>query len=189
VKRKRFVAYRRRLSRRSNAWLVLSTLAALAALVVGYVSDQPAVVAPGPALQGVVVRRVIDGDTVKLEDDTVVRYIGVDTPEVRRRKAQRWIKEPEPFAEAATEANRRLVEGRVVSIEADVQPRDRYGRTLAYVYVDGEMVNERLIRDGLAKLMTIPPNVRHVDRLRAAQEEARQAKRGLWQEPGAFERN
>jgi micrococcal nuclease len=122
----------------------------------------------------------VDGDTLRLEDGTLVRYIGVDTPETRRRKGNRWVKDPQPFAAEALALNRRLVEGRQVRLEPDVQPRDRYGRRLAYVFVDGEMVNERLLREGVAQLLTIPPNVKYVDRFKSAQQEAKDAGRGLW---------
>ncbi len=173
----------RRSRRRSRRLLPLwaSLLIAIGVAVGRQLAPPPA--APAPAVAGRtsgLVEKVVDGDTIKLADGTSVRYIGVDTPEVRRRKGGGWVRDPEPFAEAATEANRVLVEGRNVELEADVEPHDRYGRKLAYVYVDGEMVNERLMRDGMAVLMTIPPNVKYIERFRAAQQEARAAKRGLW---------
>ena len=85
----------------------------------------------------------------------------------------------------ATEFNRRLVEGKAVRLEYDVQTHDRFGRLLAYVYVtpDGErevMANAELLRVGLAQPLTIPPNVRHAERFRALAEEARRDRRGLW---------
>ena len=145
------------------------------------------------------VRRVIDGDTIELADGRLVRYIGMDTPEVRRRArpgdrewragaGDRWVEDPEPFGRAATDANRALVEGRRVRLEYDVQRTDRFGRLLAYVYVtlpDGIelMVNERLVADGMAQPLTIPPNVRYAERFRARAAEARRDQRGLWSEP------
>lgn len=105
--------------------------------------------------------QVIDGDTVILTDGTRVRYIGMDTPEMtdaRRVSA----------ADAARAANEALVKGREVRLEFDVQRTDRYGRTLAYIWVGNTLVNETLLRDGWARLLTIPPNVRYVDRLRVA---------------------
>ncbi len=115
--------------------------------------------------------RVIDGDTIELDDGEHVRYIGMDTPEMRP---------VEPWAEAATEANRELVEGEMLRLETDVQLRDRYGRLLAYVYVGDLFVNERLVRDGYAHAVSYPPNVAHQEELVAAQREAREADRGLW---------
>jgi micrococcal nuclease len=120
-----------------------------------------------------------------LADGRHIRYIGIDTPEVRRRVGERWVNDPEPFSRAATSANRALVSGRRVRLEFDVQSQDRYGRWLAYVYVAGEdgaefMVNERLVADGMAQPMTIPPNVKHADLFKARAAEARRDGRGLW---------
>jgi micrococcal nuclease len=136
------------------------------------------------------VRRVIDGDTVELSGGRLVRYLGIDTPEVRRQSGDRWVRDPEPFGEQATEANRRMVERKTVRLEYDVQTHDRFGRLLAYVYVPaaeagfsgaGELfVNEELLRLGVARPLTIPPNVKHAERFRAITEEARHAGRGLW---------
>ena len=128
------------------------------------------------------VRRVVDGDTVQLADGRLVRYIGIDTPEMRRRMNGRWIEDPQPMAHEATGANRRLVEGKRVRLEYDVQTHDRFGRLLAYVYVDGVMVNEELLHQGLAQLLTIPPDVKYVERFRAAAAQARAARRGMWAE-------
>jgi micrococcal nuclease len=127
-----------------------------------------------------IVRRVIDGDTIELGDGRLIRHIGIDAPEVRRRVNDRWVADPEPFSRAATEANRQLVEGKAVRLEHDVQTHDRHGRTLAYVYVDDRMVNEALLEAGYAQVMTIPPNVRYAERFRAAAKAARSARRGLW---------
>ena len=127
-----------------------------------------------------VVRQVIDGDTIELRDGRHVRYIGIDTPETRRRVGERWVEDPEPFAKAATERNRALVEGQVVRLEFDVQPTDRFGRTLAYVYVGDAMVNAQLLEEGMAQLLTIPPDVRYVERFTQLAEQARAARRGLW---------
>ena len=129
---------------------------------------------------------MIDGDTIELADGRLVRYIGIDAPEVRRKHGGRWVKDPEQFGLDATECNRRLVEGKAVRLELDVQTHDRFGRLLAYVYVSTEhagevMVNAELLRQGMAQLLTIPPNVRHAERFRALAEEARQAQRGLWE--------
>ena len=123
---------------------------------------------------------MIDGDTIELADGQMVRYIGIDTPEIRRREGDRWISDPEPFGREATAANTRLVEGKRVQLEYDVQTQDRFGRLLAYVYVDGRMVNEQLLEDGWAQLLTIPPNVKYAERFRGLAAEARERHRGLW---------
>ncbi len=134
-----------------------------------------------------VIRRVVDGDTVELSDGRLLRYIGIDAPEVRRRVGDQWIVAPEPMGQEATDFNRRLVEGRRVRLEFDVQSHDRFGRLLAYVYVaDGGagevMVNAEMLRAGMAQPLTIPPNVKYAEHFRALAEEARQEGRGLWED-------
>ena len=131
------------------------------------------------------VRRVIDGDTIELHDGRRVRYLGIDTPEVRRRDGTRLVVDPEPFGKTATAFNRRLVEGQRVRLELDVQTHDRFGRLLAYVYVDGTMVNEELLRAGLAEPMILGPNIRYELQFRALADHARRAAKGMWS--GAFE--
>ena len=128
---------------------------------------------------------VIDGDTVKLSDGRSLRYIGIDTPEMRRRDGEHWVKEPEPYAQEATEANRRWVEGKRVRLEFDAQSQDRYGRLLAYVYVDDVFVNRQLLAEGFAQPLTVPPNVRHADEFREIARDARANSRGLWALPDA----
>jgi micrococcal nuclease len=130
--------------------------------------------------------RVVDGDTIKVRLDGAggterVRYLGIDTPES--------VKPGTPvqcYAKAASHANERLVGGRRVRLEGDVEPRDRYGRLLAYVWLAGagsdprRSVNAALVRDGDAQTLTIPPNVRHAGLFRALATQARRAGRGLW---------
>jgi micrococcal nuclease len=124
--------------------------------------------------------RVVDGDTIVVRTggrDERVRYIGMDTPES--------VKPGTPvqcFAKAASAANKRLVEGQEVRLVHDAEARDRYGRTLAYVYraSDGMFVNAELVRRGYAKPLTIPPNVAHAVELRRLASAAHRAGRGLW---------
>lgn len=123
---------------------------------------------------------VVDGDTIQIEGGQFVRYIGIDTPERRINKGGRWKYDPKPYAEAAKEFNEKLVKGGKVRLEFDVQEMDRFGRLLAYVYVNRTFVNEEIIRQGYAQLLTIPPNVRYADRFKKALFEARRKKRGLW---------
>ena len=89
----------------------------------------------------------------------------------------------------ASDANRRLVEGKHVVLEKDVSETDRYGRMLRYVWIaDGGawlLVSLELLRRGLAQVSTYPPDVKYVDLYLAAQREAREAGRGLWGEPPA----
>ena len=122
------------------------------------------------------VSRVIDGDTVELQTREHVRLIGVDTPELHHP-----TKGEQPGGREAKAFTKRLVEGKRVRLEADVQPRDRYGRTLAYIFLeDGTCVNAELLSQGYARLLTIPPNVAHVDQFVALEREAVAQRRGLW---------
>jgi micrococcal nuclease len=124
------------------------------------------------------VTQIVDGDTIDVELQgrrERVRYIGIDTPETKH--PSRGV---DPYGPEAAEANRRLVGERIVRLEFDVQPRDQYGRLLAYVYVGEVMVNAELVRQGYALLSTYPPNVKHEALFVRLQREAREAKRGLW---------
>lgn len=133
------------------------------------------------AAEEYLVKRAVDGDTIELSTKRLVRYIGIDTPEVRKKaEGGRWEYKPEPFGMEAAEFNRKLVEGKRVRLEYDVQKNDKHGRTLAYVYLGDEFINAKLIEEGYAKVMTIPPNVKCVELFRKLEREAREGKRGLW---------
>ncbi|PIV39256.1 MAG: hypothetical protein COS29_03610 [Candidatus Omnitrophica bacterium CG02_land_8_20_14_3_00__42_8] len=126
------------------------------------------------------VSRVVDGDTVELSNGERVRYIGIDTPEVREKAGSGWVYKPRPYAEEACAFNRKLVEGKSVRLEFDVQKRDKYKRLLAYVYAGEKMVNIEMVKEGFAMIYMYPPNVRYSQRFLDAQKEARDNKRGLW---------
>ena len=117
--------------------------------------------------------RIVDGDTirVRLPSGRVerVRYIGIDTPETGTC-----------FWREARAFNARLVAGREVRLERDVEARDRYGRLLAYVHADGKDVGAELLRHGYAEPLVVPPNVRRAPRFAALAAGARAAGRGLW---------
>ena len=135
-----------------------------------------------PLPKETVVRRVVDGDTIELASRQLVRYIGMDTPEVRRRVDHHWVFDPEPFGVKAMEENRRFAEGKRVTLEYDAESHDRYGRLLAYVYVDGQMVNEQLVAEGYARPLRIPPNIKYAERFKSLAQAAKRQKRGLWKE-------
>ncbi len=140
----------------------------------------PALVASQSDSATVQVVRVIDGDTIRVccvfGDRVTVRYVGVDTPETHHP-----MKGVEPYGKEASEANRKLVDGKTVRLEFDVQQLDKYGRTLAYVYLEeGTFVNAWLVENGYAMVMTVPPNVKHQDLFLRLKRKAREAGRGLW---------
>ena len=126
------------------------------------------------------VNRVIDGDTIELSNRERVRYIGIDTPEVREKKDSEWIYNPRPYAEEASAFNKKLVEGKSVRLEFDVQKRDKYKRLLAYVYAGEDMANLEMVKQGYGMIYTYPPNVKYTEKFLEAQKEARDNKRGLW---------
>ena len=124
--------------------------------------------------------RVVDGDTIHVQVGgarETVRYIGVDTPESVKPGTP-----VECFAKRASAFNHRLVDGEQVRLVRDAEPRDRYGRLLAYVYRvrDKRFVNAALVRRGYAVPLTIPPNVAHAEQFRKLASAARRAGRGLW---------
>lgn len=121
------------------------------------------------------VERVIDGDTLELDGGERVRLLGVDTPESVH--PQRPV---EHFGREAGEFTRRLAEGRTVRLEFDQERTDRYGRTLAYVYLDDNtFLNAEIIRRGYGFAYTRFP-FRYLEEFRALEREARQQRRGLW---------
>lgn len=132
----------------------------------------------GPAAAMAFVTRVVDGDTVEARIDGEVedvRYIGVDTPETVKPGAP-----VDCFGPQASAFNHRLVEGRRVRLVFGAERRDIYGRLLAYVYLGRRFVNAELVRRGLARTLTIPPNDRFAPRLRRLELGAARAGRGLW---------
>ena len=126
--------------------------------------------------QGARVERVVDGDTVVLSGIGKARLIGVDTPEV--------FGGTECFGrEASRYAKRVLRPGRRVRFRLGVEPRDRYGRALVYLWLgrgDGRFFNALLAREGYAVPLTIPPNVEHAERFVRDAAAARREGRGLW---------
>jgi micrococcal nuclease len=121
---------------------------------------------------------VVDGDTIRVDlngEETPVRLIGIDTPE----KDGPYTDE-ECFGEQATRYTAEALGGRDVELEFDVERTDRFDRTLAYVWIDDRLFNERILREGYAVLATFPPNVRYVDRFTTAQRRARDEQAGLW---------
>lgn len=139
----------------------------------------------------ILVARVIDGDTLKLANNERVRLIGIDTPEMHESsklhrdsgRSGQSVRAIQTMGKRAYEFTRNLAEGKRVSLEFDVEKRDRYGRLLAYVYLaDGTFVNAEIVKEGYANTLTIPPNVKYAELFSKLYREARENKRGLWQE-------
>ena len=121
------------------------------------------------------VTRVVDGDTLIVQGVGRVRLIGVDTPETvdPRRPVQYFGKEASAFTF-------RMAQGKVVRLEFDVERKDRFGRTLAYVYLpDGTFLNAEIVKQGYGHAYTQFP-FRYLEQFRVYEREAREADRGLW---------
>ena len=126
---------------------------------------------------------VVDGDTIDVargvdgrETDTV-RLLGIDTPETHHP-----TKPVECFGPEAASFTKEHLAGRSVQLEVDIEQRDRYGRRLAYVLVDGERFNDELLRRGYARLLVIEPNHAHARTMLREELDAKRAGRGLWSE-------
>ncbi len=122
------------------------------------------------------IERVVDGDTVEGARGTRVRLLLIDAPELSQR----------PFGDQARRALTRLVPvGAQVTLETDVEPRDRYGRLLVYLYMpDGAALNHVLVTAGYAAALTVPPNDRYATVFERAERGARLARSGMWSRPG-----
>ncbi len=139
----------------------------------------------------ILVKRVIDGDTIELADGERVRLIGIDTPEAYysaklERDSKRTGRDIETIISMGKKASaitKTLVEGKKVRLEFDAEKRDRYGRLLAYVYLpDGAMLNAELVKNGYAQVYTFTPNVKYADKFIRLQRYARDNNLGFWQD-------
>ncbi|MFC4353653.1 thermonuclease family protein [Chryseomicrobium palamuruense] len=123
---------------------------------------------------------VVDGDTIRIKwqgDNKLVRYLLIDTPETNHPRLGK-----QPFGEEAKALNEELLKNASVSIEFDIGERyDDYGRLLAYVYADGERVQDQLVAAGVARVAYVyPPNTRYLDELEEAQKLAKGQQLGVW---------
>lgn len=115
------------------------------------------------------VARVIDGDTIELANHDVVRLVGMDTPE-----------HDQPYFNEATDALKSAVEGKVIRMEIDRTNKDRYGRYLRYVYVDGKFVNMEMVQNGFAFAYVVAPDNRYEQQFLEAENTARTQGLGIW---------
>ncbi|WP_312147967.1 thermonuclease family protein [Paenibacillus odorifer] len=126
------------------------------------------------------VTRVVDGDTMKLTisgKKETIRLLLVDTPE----SVNPNIPEPQPFSLEASDFAKKMLTDKDVQIELDVSERDKYGRLLCYLYIDGKMFNEILLEQGYARVAYVfAPNTKYVDQFRAIQDKARERGIGIW---------
>jgi len=128
------------------------------------------------------VTKVVDGDTFWVDDGSEkglkIRLIGVNTPETVHPQ-----KPVEYYGREASDYVKSILTGKKVKLQFDVDKTDRYGRTLAYVYLkDGTFLNAEIIKKGYGQAMTVPPNVKYSDKFVELERKARERKIGLWKE-------
>src|SRR3972149_1057581 len=117
------------------------------------------------------VSSVMDGDTVKLTNGKIVRYIGVNAPEIKAKDC---------FGNEAKSINAKLVKGKKIKLVSDKSNTDKYGRLLRYVYAGNSFVNDYLIKNGYATEFTVSPDNKYSKLFKQSQKEARVNKSGLW---------
>ncbi|GKU80845.1 thermonuclease family protein [Niallia sp. NCCP-28] len=125
--------------------------------------------------------KAIDGDTISVRykgNKESVRFLLIDTPETAHPRLG-----AQPYGKEAKEFTKQIVENAdTLELEFDIgQNRDKYGRLLAYVYADGEMVQKQLLQKGLARVAYIyDPNTRYVDVFTTIQKKAQKLGVGIW---------
>ncbi|MFQ5492375.1 MAG: thermonuclease family protein [Phycisphaerae bacterium] len=138
-------------------------------MVLVAVCRQPPVPMPLETVPNARIERVYSGHSVKTDQGQKVIYAGIRAPH-----------KDEPLFLDAKGRNTELVQGRKVRLRFDQQHLDRKGRLSAYAFVKGQMVNEILVREGLAYVCLTPSTTRFAEMLLNAQKDARAAKKGLW---------
>lgn len=164
------------------AFVILGAIALLRFWLGG---DEPIAPPPEPVAEGEYrVEHVIDGDTFRLDDGRSVRLIGIDCPEIFTKDAdngERDYSRPEPWATDATAFTEGFIGDGNVDLQFDRERVDQYDRVLAYVYRDGRLLNEELLRAGLGEARL---HFHYADRykrlFKKAEQQAREERRGIW---------
>ncbi len=148
---------------------------------VGYVSGN-AKLENTNGIETAKVTRVVDGDTIKLDNGDTVRYLNIDTPETKKPGTP-----VQCYGTEAYEANKSLVEGKQIWLVGDKENQDRYDRLLRFVFINQEdivdlnkSVNASLVRSGLARTSIYKPNDTYEDLFRRLERQAIDSKIGIW---------
>lgn len=175
---------------RKNRLRIFSALAISLLAAFYFLQDRELTGAQRAGAPAARVVEVHDGDTVSVllkGRREKVRLIGIDAPELGQRQ---WGRKAKRHLEELLDAS-----GWTVTLEFDVEMRDKYGRLLAYLWTpDRRLLNLEMVKDGYAALFTFPPNVKYADSLREAQRSAREKGMGIWgskglkQMPGDYRR-
>lgn len=120
-------------------------------------------------LQKIELGKIIDGDTIELKDGSQVRYIGIDTPEF-----------DEKYFTEATQRNKELLNNKDIYLEFGKLRKDKYDRTLGYIWIDNLLINEVLLKEGLAFPLFIPPNDKYQNKFIKAFKYAQKLQLNLW---------
>ena len=129
-------------------------------------------------LESAQVERVVDGDTVYFKDGRKVRLVGINTPELDHEFGRH-----DAFAVAAQKRLANLA-GHQVYWQAAQETEDHYGRKLYYLFTkDRALLSSQLLSEGLGYRVAVPPNIRYQECLAQAEQQARTAQRGIWQQP------
>ncbi|MEI6533442.1 MAG: thermonuclease family protein [Candidatus Roizmanbacteria bacterium] len=128
------------------------------------------------------VKRVIDGDTIELDNGEKVRYIGMNAPEIQHGKNK-----AECYGNEATQKNKELVEGKTIKMEKDISERDKFGRLLRYVYLPNDaspssvlFINAYLVEQGYARAKAFKPDLTYIPYIKSVETIAKEKNIGLW---------
>jgi len=166
------------LRKKSFPYLIILVLVLVSIQMYAYFSNKT-------VKEGFIVSRIIDGDTIEVthgSEKLTIRYIGINTPETVKPNSP-----IECFGKQASAYNKEILQGQEVTLESDIQDKDRYGRLLRYIYFKDKgngsvMVNKKLVEEGYAYASSYPPNVKYQDEFKEAERKARGNKKGLWGE-------
>ena len=160
--------------KKKSRWLyVCFILAALLVIIYQWFPLYQRFASAGAEMGRVV--RVIDGDTVVLADNRHIRLEGINAPEVHHPKKGR-----ECFGDQAKTKAEKLVLGKIVRLESDLEKTDLYKRELRYIWIDDLMVNEALVKEGFAWESPYKQNRKYRQRFQKAEAEALEQKLGMW---------
>lgn len=155
--------------------LIVTVIFLLSVALISFINKSQIVPAENNFVGNFIVSKIIDGDTIELQNGEKVRYIGIDTPETLDPR-----KPVQCFGKEASLKNKELIEGKEVRLVKDVSERDKYGRLLRYVYVGDVFINEKLVAEGYARAFTYPPDVAYSQLFIEKERLARENKLGLW---------
>lgn len=134
------------------------------------------------------VMKIVDGDTITVQlngKKETIRMLLIDTPETHHPH-----KPVQPFGQEASQYAEQILSNSKVTLEIGTTKRDKYGRMLAYVYKDGKMYNELIVKEGLARVAYVfPPNDKYVDTLKETEATAKEQNLGIWSIPNYVKEN